>query len=292
MKILKTNTHLLPIIHVGSYSGDICDPYNLISDDEINQDFKEGYVNYDAEMYWDKGFKMDLFWDDVQKVASNYIDSIMPYIKELKLGIKSINIGAVYSPKEYNFETDSLDLGIAVNDNFYKNLVKVINKMSVDKKTELDLYLRKKYTSRDGFISFTANNIEGLIEKIKAEESRETSVFLYWYFKHFDKDTEISYSIVNNNWADYFYENKAFYTEFVSNEFHKECECNDIEVTKYVYEHYMNKDAETIISELTEQINEQTDTWENNELRIERVVKTVNNMFKSIEANTLDLFAK
>jgi hypothetical protein len=58
-------------------------------------------------------------------------------------------------------------------------------------------------------IFFLYKNYQDLIEKIKIEESRETSVFLYWYFKHFDKDTDISYSIVNNNWADYYYENKA-----------------------------------------------------------------------------------
>ena len=290
MKKIETGTQLMPLVSVSTYGG-VCDSDHTIDSYSINDDFKEGYIPYNAEMYWDKGFNNELYKKDIIKVATNYIGYIFDEIKKLNLGIKKLVIVDFHSPREYNFETDHLYFDLIVNNNFHKNLLKIINKLSTEDKAKLDSYLREKYSSRDGFNSYTANNLGDLISEIQGEEVRETSVFLYWYFKEFGSDDLKEY-LDYDNWSEYFYENKAFYTEFVSDEFLKDCEMNDVDTIDYVHNNYMNKDAETIINELTEQINEVTDLYDNSEYKIERMIKTVNNVFKTIADNTLDLFGK
>lgn len=291
MKTIETGTQLMPLVRVGTYDGQTCDINNLVNSYEINQDFKEGYVPFDAEMYWDKGYDHNKFKQDIVNMATNYINQMFTEIKKLGLGIKKIVIQDLHSPRYYNFETDQLYFDLVVNNNFHKNLLKVINKLSKEQKDNLDKWLRDNFSSYDGFTSFTANNLGDLMSEIKAEEIRETSVFLYWYFLNCGSDDLQEY-LNERNWSDYLYENKEFYTEYVRDGFYAECEANDSNAVKYTQENYLTKDKETIIAELTEQINESTDTFDNNELRIERMIKTVNNVFKTIESNTLDLFGK
>ncbi len=290
MKTLITNTNLFPLFSVGTYDGQACSTDYLIDSDSIDQDFKDGYVGYNAEMYWD-GFSFDLFKKDIINIASNYTAYIFDEVKKLNLGIKSIKTLDIDSPREYNFATDTLGFELTVNNNFYKNLVKIINKLDETKRNSLAKYLYDNFTSYDGFMSWTANNIPSLIDNIKNEETRETSVFLYWYLTEFGND-ELKDYLETNTWMDYVYENKEMYTEYVTDEFIKNCEMNDIDTVKYVQENYLYKDEQIIINELTEQIELVTDTWDNNELRMERMIKTVNNVFKTIEDKTLNLFAK
>lgn len=290
MKTIKTWTNTLPLVSINTYYGAF-DTNSLIDSYTIDEDFKEGYVPYNAEMYWD-GFDMDLYKNDIVQIAKNYIlHNIFPEIKKLNLGIKKIEIFDMYSPKEYNFESDHINFDLIVNNNFYKNLLKIIKNLSNEDKNNLDSYLRKKFSSRDGFMSFTANNLGDLMSEIKREESRETSVFLYWYFLNKGSEDLKEY-LDYDNWVTYFYENREQYTEFVTDEFIKQCEMNVGEVVSYVYDNYMTKDAETIIIELTDKIENETNRFDNNELRIERMIKTVNNVFKTIEDKTLNLFGK
>ena len=60
------------------------------------------------------------------------------------------------SPRYYNFSTDKIELEIDIDLDKLKDWV-----LSDDHRREcFDTYLRKKYTSYDGFLSFVDNNVE------------------------------------------------------------------------------------------------------------------------------------
>lgn len=292
MKKIETGTQLIHLISVSTYGG-ICDSDRVFDSYTLDQDFKDGYTAYNAEMFWSEGYDNSLYKDKIVKLAIEYLGLMFNEIKKLNLGIKKLNVIKMYSPKEYNFETDHIYFDLVVNNNFHKNLLKIINNLSEENKVKLDEWLRENYSSRSGFSSFTANNLGDLISEIRSEETRETSVFLYWYFLNFGND-ELIELMEDKNWDDYFYENIGSASEFVSTEFIESCEGNDKLAVKYTQENYHTKDKETIIAELSEQIinNEPNDWNDTNEVKIEWMVKTVHNVFKSIDDKTLDLFAK
>lgn len=76
--------------------------------------------------------------------------------------------GAFFSPREYNFMTDSLDFNLIIDrDKLLKYLTTIKNNK------DLATFLIDHYRSRDGFISYTPDNIEELIEEIVNEGDSE-----------------------------------------------------------------------------------------------------------------------
>lgn len=68
---------------------------------------------------------------------------------------------SMWSPREYNFTTDKLNLKLKIDLDLLKG--ELIG--NAELRREFDRYLHKKYTSYDGFISFVENNVDGYFEK-------------------------------------------------------------------------------------------------------------------------------
>lgn len=103
-------------------------------------------LNYDDFDYDNKGYMID-----VCKKAVNVVE------QELKHVLKSlinIEFQAVSSPREYNFENDSINVEITLKD------TKEIKKYLYDNKDEYSEYL-KRYTSCSGFISYHPDTFDG-----------------------------------------------------------------------------------------------------------------------------------
>jgi hypothetical protein len=204
MKTFKLTSSLLPIVRVGTYDGQTCDVNRFIDSYNIDEDFSEGHVDFDAEGFWDK-FDNSKFVTEIRKRASGYInDEIKPFLVDLGFGITDVVVHDIVSPKYYNFSTDELYFDLIVDEDFTENLAQKVENEFYD--SSLTKFLKDNYTSYDGFLSFTANNLDGLIEGIREGDVREISAFLTWYFLE---------NFEGFHWEDCVYEDFPFYTEFI-----------------------------------------------------------------------------
>lgn len=116
--------------------------------------------------------------NDVCKHIADFVESNCPFIK-------SVKFQSVVSPKEYNFTNDSANVLID-----YK--VKDLAKYMIDNKEALNEFLKSRYTSRSGFISFYDNNFNDWFTDTKG-------------FKDLSLDTHKLGSLL-----DFYFENECF----------------------------------------------------------------------------------
>lgn len=207
MRTLELTSSLFPIVQVGTYDGQTCDVNRFIDSYFIDEDFAEGHTDFDSEGFWDR-YDNSKFKAEILKRATEYIQNeIKPFLVDLNIGITDVVIHSIVSPKYYNFSTDELYFDLIVEDNFSEKLAEKVENEHYE--SALAKFLKDNYTSYDGFMSFTANTLDGLIEGIKEGDVREISAFLTWFFVE---------NFEGFDWKDFVYEDFPFYTEFLSDE--------------------------------------------------------------------------
>lgn len=151
--------------------------------DEYGIDFSKDDIEVDEAKY--------------QKyVCELYIKNFSKYLPKY---VKSIKFSELYKQKEYNFENDRLYVDIEYKENYRKELLKFIDKHYDEAKE----YVHNVWSSRDGFISFTDNNIDNWIKYIKLNDISE--IFLsellnmYFMFDYLPKHHDI-YSLKDFDW--------------------------------------------------------------------------------------------
>ena len=171
----QTGTGCFPVLKVGTYDGQPMDTDRIFDSYNIDQDFEEGYIKFNSEQFFDH-FSFKKFKTKMMEVAQEIInDEVLPNLKDLKLGIIGLKVSGLNSPKYYNFSTDQLDLDLKVTEGFYERLVKRVAKCD---QVALAKFLKDNFTSYDGFMSWTANNIEEMTEEIAKGRIQEVSAFL------------------------------------------------------------------------------------------------------------------
>jgi len=165
----KINTNLFPIISVGMYNSFLA-PENLFHSSQIDEDKEEGHIYYDSE-YFDDNFNYDLYKEAVQQSA-DYFLSGSHEANGIEIEIKT---GEIYSPRAYNFATDNLDLEVK----FSKTKVR---KFAKDNSDEFNSFLKKHFTSYDGFHSNTANNFTEWLEDFNNDSVQSIGAVLTFIF--------------------------------------------------------------------------------------------------------------
>jgi len=117
----------------------------------------------DIESYNEEN-KTDLSFDDFnfdyadyrKRVAKAFVNKLE---SELKYWLPDINIEfqELYSPMEYNFTNDSINVSIQVDLNELLGLIEA-------RKEDAAKYFKDKYTSRSGFISFHSADIDNWLD--------------------------------------------------------------------------------------------------------------------------------
>jgi hypothetical protein len=107
--------------------------------------------------------------DLMESIASEYHNHETEIVRDMNIDwIKSIKfMGSWYSPREYNFKTDSLDFELEIDQ---PAMMQALAKLADNQ--EFKKYLTDNFSSRDGFWSFTPNNYEDLKEAIVSEGDR------------------------------------------------------------------------------------------------------------------------
>lgn len=85
-----------------------------------------------------------------------------------------------YHPRQYNFDTDSVELDFEYDNNVYGYLrgYAVINRDAFDK------FLADNFTSRDGFYSYTPNNFADWYDGYCADDFRCVSALIWFAIDH------------------------------------------------------------------------------------------------------------
>lgn len=126
-------------------------------------EFEYNGEEQDIESYNEEN-KTDLKWDDfnfnykdyhqrVSRAFANKMESELNSIIPVKMEFQEL-----YSPKEYNFYTDSIWCKVRVS---IAGLIKLIN----NNRTEAAAIFKSKYTSCSGFISFHSSQIKDWIDR-------------------------------------------------------------------------------------------------------------------------------
>lgn len=186
------NTNLFGIINVGMYYSQIS-PETIFDDWQINDDQKEGYINYNSDQFW-YNFNNDLYIKEVQKIASSFLNGLQS-ANNIDIEIKC---GVIYSPKFYNFATDNLE--------FYVKFDKrKVLKFAKDNKDTFNQFLKDNYSSRDGFHSFTANNFNYWLDDFKINNVQSIGAILTFIFK--DEFEDLQNDFVTECYENLFYSN-------------------------------------------------------------------------------------
>ena len=119
----------------------------------------------------EEGNELDVeynFQEMLKSIVSAYESETPQILRDLKLEapfITGISFdGTFQSPREYNFSTDTLDFTVTIDNAL---LTATLKRLESDPK--FSAYLEERFSSRDGFISFTPNNYFDLSEQIASE---------------------------------------------------------------------------------------------------------------------------
>jgi hypothetical protein len=127
----------------------------------------EEYDNNGNELYLEYNLS-DLMKSIVDAYKSQELQinrdlkEVVPFLKKITF------LKTFYSPREYNFSTDTIDFTLTVNKT---KLKQTLNQLKDDQK--FHEYLKDNFTSYDGFMSFTPNNYDELKDNIINEGNEE-----------------------------------------------------------------------------------------------------------------------
>lgn len=103
-------------------------------------------------------------------VAELWADEMAVSLSDNPIGLKIIGVDSVWSPKEYNFYTDEINLEVKFD---LRALKSFCFEQEAEKFRE---YLADNWTSRDGFWSFVPDNLRDFRTQYKADGDKNTLI--------------------------------------------------------------------------------------------------------------------
>lgn len=162
--------------------------------------FYETWYSFNEENYLEaenqeREEKNKIEFDDLEVDEDQYENDISikfceVIAKNLENFVYSIEFENIYSPKEYNFSTDSINCIIEPKTDEIKNFINT-------NKGKFSEYLKKKYTSYDGFISHYSNNFD--------EWQKDTNNFTKYNSHNLGSILEFIHSILEIEEIDIYY---------------------------------------------------------------------------------------
>ena len=254
---IKLNSNLFPIISVAMY-GTYLEPDSMFDSYMIESDKEEGYIHFDLDYFWEN-FQYDKYRLAIQERAHSFINGKHSENNVWVL----VKAGEIYSPKYYNFSNDEIDLDVT----FSKS--KVLNEVNKNI-TKFNEFLKERYSSRDGFNSFTANNyIEWLEDYNDEKDTAIGAVLTYLFQETIEENRENFIQHVCDDYMDY--------REFVDFEEHDK---EVVVLRKYVYENYNTIDIDSVDEE----------TFNFKVFELEDIKKLLKEFVLQIDNKTLSLF--
>lgn len=171
-----------------------------LHEDSIEQDFEEGHTNMHPEYYW-RHFDNEKYMKDWNEEVQNFIGpKIEEALKEIGVEAEYI-MGDFYSPREYNFSHDVCNFDLKSAD--FSPLINYCLESE-----DFASFLKDNYSSYDGFMSFTSNNVEEWKEDIDADKMTAWGAAIRFLLL----DTGVSEEIEEDRYNIF---EQMYYTEYV-----------------------------------------------------------------------------
>lgn len=252
------NTNLFPIISVGMYDSNIS-PDDIFDDYSINDDKENGYIHYDSEYFWDN-FQNGRYVKRIEQLAGEYLNGTIQSESGIEVTIKCKEI---YSPKEYNFNTDEIVMDVTYSK------TKILQLIKKDNET-FNQFLKDKYSSYDGFMSFTSNNFDDWLVDFEDNNVRAVGAVLRFLFIDWINEDYDEFDV-------YVRSELTCYSEFIDCD---EYEAEVVILKTYVKDNYNTIDVDTL----------DFDQFEFEVLDSDSCKSIVKEVIHDIESNTLSLF--
>jgi hypothetical protein len=206
--------------------GTYLDPDSMFDSYMIESDKEEGYIHFDLDYFWNN-FQHNKYKDAIKDRAHTFING-----KHTENNVwVIIKAGDIYSPQFYNFANDEIDLTVT----FSKS--KVLNEVNKDI-PKFNGFLKERYSSRDGFNSFTSNNYDDWLEDYNNEDDTAVGAVLTYLFQEtIEENHEAFIQHVCDEYMDY--------REFVDSEGY---ESEVVVLQNYIRDNYKHITIDTIES--------------------------------------------
>jgi hypothetical protein len=186
MKILL-NTNICPLLDVGLYESalsEAIDPY----------DENGNYLEVDE--YDMKGYK-DHIKPIIKNCLTNIIDGCVNSTLAAEDKIKFIDVDNYYSPRFYNYESDTIDFTIQIK----LSTIKTLSERCLNDSNFISFL--EEFNSRDGFISFTPCNKSEFLASLKNDRSRAVALILWFLCKESMLEYQMDFEeqVLSNTWA-------------------------------------------------------------------------------------------
>jgi hypothetical protein len=243
-------------------------------DNELDYDKIYNYIDYEA------------YREAVSKQVTEVVGN-----KLMELGlISGIRYETISSPKYYNFTNDSINIEIGMTSFNINNL----NRIIIENYDVISAEVKRRYSSRDGFISSHSNDLSEWIEEtleftvnVTHKLAAILDIILQVVYEYNEGDVYDDFCDIDRvSLSDYF--DYAGY--FGANN-----QLRD-EVIRWVDDEYMNLDMDVIneyinnFDNTDEMTSDEYDTYEDFNDRFGGVRIVIYKRIKEIEGHTLDLF--
>jgi hypothetical protein len=174
----------------------------VLHEDTIQQDFEEGLTDIHPDYYW-RHFDNSKYMEVINKRTHEIMDEFLTDLFKHELDMDITYVADGYNcPQFYNFREDRHNFDIEA-DTFQPLIDFCINHK------DFPNYLKEKYSSRDGFISFTSNTVEEILEDLKVDQMTAWGALVSFFIdQHLDEDS-FTYEVIEKLGQD------MLYTEFV-----------------------------------------------------------------------------
>jgi hypothetical protein len=198
-------------------------------------------------------------------------------LKEIGIDI-AIKFQDVFSPREYNFTNDSINVQYKLTAKTNKQILDYL----ANNQTKFAEYINDHFTSRSGFISFYSNDANVWLNEYLPENHNLNVVF----------GTVLDFVLTNEGFDDEaLYQAANFDGEIFLDGHLKTGVENAVDfINQYTNDNYEAKNQETIVIELIQHFD--TNNINFDFLTFKYIESIVNDVFKAIGNKTLNLFAK
>lgn len=204
MKTLELSTNLIGMNMFCSYGG-FGNSDEVLKTETIEEGFENGVTDVHPDYFHDN-FMNNKY---MKELNGHILGLLQEKLAEMfdDLGMTVGFTAQGYTcPREYNFTTDNHLFDLESED--FQKLV------AYCKENEEDFaeYLKENFTSYDGFISFTSNSVEGIMEDLESDDVQAwAAVISYVFWTYFDEEEIIEEGI--EEFEDMLYGEFVDYTE-------------------------------------------------------------------------------
>jgi hypothetical protein len=179
----------------------------ILNEDMIEYDFEENVTDIHPDYYY-SNFNNARYMKALSERVHCFLDEQLTDIFKDVLGIDiDYQCEAYSSPREYNFTTDMHNFDISSKD--FDKLIEYCLK----NEEKFAKFLKDHYTSCDGFISFTANNIPDLMEDAESDDMTAWGAMVSYLVSNEIDEQSFIYEAIEAMGRDMYYSEFVDYSE-------------------------------------------------------------------------------